>query len=119
MVAAAPAPQTVAEVAAAVPGSTAYTTVMTTLTRLHDKGALTRVREGRGFVYGLATSPQSVDAALTARQMHRLLQGQGRRGDVLARFVSELEPGDEQVLMELLASHDTLPRPDPPTTSGQ
>ena len=119
MVAAAPAPQTVAEVAAAVPGSTAYTTVMTTLTRLHDKGALTRVPEGRGFVYALATSPQSVDAALTARQMHRLLQGQGRRDDVLARFVAELEPGDEQVLMELLAAHDTPPSPDPPTTSGQ
>ncbi len=107
-VAHAQAPQTVAQVAAVVRGSTAYTTVMTTLGRLHIKGALDRHRVGRGFVYSLRTAPQSVDAALTARRMHRLLQSQGRRADVLARFVAELGPGDEQVLLELLGSQEGL-----------
>ncbi len=115
-VADAQAPQTVAQVAALVRGATAYTTVMTTLGRLHDKGALKREREGRGFVYSLTTAPQSVDAARTARQMHRLLQGQGRREDVLARFVAELGPGDEQVLLELLGAHG-MPGAEQPTTS--
>ncbi len=56
-VAHAQAPQTVAQVAAVVRGSTAYTTVMTTLGRLHIKGALDRHRVGRGFVYSLRTAP--------------------------------------------------------------
>jgi predicted transcriptional regulator len=34
----------------------AYTTVMTVLTRLADKGVLARVRDGRGYVYEPAVS---------------------------------------------------------------
>jgi predicted transcriptional regulator len=34
----------------------AYTTVMTVLTRLADKGILARVRDGRGYVYEPAVS---------------------------------------------------------------
>ncbi|MGF6884830.1 putative transcriptional regulator [Nocardia sp. GAS34] len=105
-VAAAPAPQSVAQVAAAVPGDAAYTTVMTTLTRLCDKGALHRDKQGRGFVYSLAADLRSVAAARTARQMHRLLAEQGERADVLARFVAELEPNEEQMLLELLADDE-------------
>lgn len=119
VVAAAQDPQTVAQVTAAVAGATAYTTVMTTLGRLCDKGALHREREGRGFVYSLAAAPQSVTAALTARQMHRLLQSEGRREDVLARFVAELGPGDEQLILELLDTHDGATDRHPPTTRAR
>jgi predicted transcriptional regulator len=44
-------PMTPAEVQASVDGMLAYTTVMTTLTRLHRKGMVTRSRAGRGYVY--------------------------------------------------------------------
>jgi predicted transcriptional regulator len=98
-------PQTVSQVAAMLSGDPAYTTVMSTLARLHDKGALTRTREGRGFAYSMAAAPQSVPAALAARQMHRLLEAEGRRDDVLARFVAELSPDDERMLIELLDTH--------------
>lgn len=118
-VAAGQGPQTVAEVSAAVTGATAYTTVMTTLGRLYEKGALRRERQGRGFVYSLATTPQSVNAALAARQMHRLLAGEGRREDVLARFVAELDPGDEQLLLELLGTQDGAPESTPPPTAAR
>jgi predicted transcriptional regulator len=40
----------------------AYTTVMTVLTRLADKGILARVRDGRGYVY----EPAVTDAAQIA-----------------------------------------------------
>ncbi|MGH3411952.1 MAG: BlaI/MecI/CopY family transcriptional regulator [Marmoricola sp.] len=108
-------PRTVAEVLADLSGTPAYTTVMTTLTRLCDKGALQRERRGRGFLYSLAAAPQSVDAARTARKMTRLLEDHrgGRRSDVLARFVAELEPGDEELLLTLLGEADSAPT-DPP-----
>ncbi len=107
VVARAPGPVSVAEVMAALGDSTAYTTAMTTLARLHDKGALVRERRGRAFVYSPAAAPDAVPAARAARQMRRLLEGQGTRADVLARFVAELDADDEAVLLELLADTNT------------
>lgn len=96
-------PQTVAQVLDALDASAAYTTVMTTLVRLCDKGFLVRSRHGRGYAYALAAPTQHIDAAVTARQMARLLAREGHRSDVLARFVAELEPGDDDLLRALLA----------------
>lgn len=76
----------------------AYTTVMTTLSRLHDKGAVTRRRVGRAYAYAAADS-----ATVTARRMRRVLEGGEDRTVVLARFLDELEPGDVPVLQRLLA----------------
>lgn len=102
VVAGASGPVTTAQVTADLSGTAAYTTVMTTLNRLCDKGALTRRRHGRSYEYALATAPESVDAARAARQMRRLLDAQGSRDDVLARFVAELDPAEEEVLRHLL-----------------
>ena len=104
-------PQTVASVLEALDGSAAYTTVMTTLVRLCDKGFLIRSRHGRGYAYSLAAPSQSINAAVTARQMARLLAREGQRSDVLARFVAELEPGDDDLLRALLGD---VPRPGRP-----
>ena len=41
----------------------AYTTVMTVMTRLAEKGALTRVREGRGYQYE-AAAPDAAGLAV-------------------------------------------------------
>jgi predicted transcriptional regulator len=103
LVAASLEPVTVSQVAAALPGAPAYTTVMTTLSRLHAKGVLERRREGRAHVYALAIAPESVTATLTARRMRRLLDAEGDRADVLARFVAELTPEDEAMLARLVA----------------
>lgn len=109
-------PVTVAEVVAALTEPTAYTTAMTTLARLNDKGALVRERRGRGFVYAPAAAPESVPAAQTARQMRRLLEAQGTRADVLARFVAELTADDGAMLLSLLA--DGGERPAHPAAAG-
>lgn len=70
----------------------------TILTRLLAKGAVTRERSGRSFVW----TPTSDQAGLAAHRMRRVLDGERDRGAVLASFVTSLEPGDERLLRELL-----------------
>ena len=102
VVAAADGPVAVADVQKQLSGNPAYTTVMTTLSRLANKGALSQSREGRAYKYSLAAPPECVDDAVTARRMRRLLSDGSDRAGVLARFVAELEPDEERLLAELL-----------------
>ena len=95
-------PLSVADVVDRLDDDPAYTTVMTTLTRLWSKGALLREPAGRGYTYAPAAAPDELVSARAARSMRRLLDGEGRRTDILARFVSELDPDDEQFLLEVL-----------------
>jgi predicted transcriptional regulator len=104
-------PMTPAEVLTELGNSLAYTTVMTTLARLHSKGALAREPAGRTNMYRLAVEPDALDAALTARRMTRLLDAGSDRAAALARFVADLGPEDEQLLIDLLASHPPTSRP--------
>ncbi|MGW5676616.1 BlaI/MecI/CopY family transcriptional regulator [Streptomyces sp. NPDC003860] len=95
---AAPGPQSTAWVQERLGGSLAYTTVITILTRLLAKGAVTREKSGRSFVW----TPAADEAGLAALRMRRVLDGESDREAVLARFVTALAPGDEQVLRALL-----------------
>jgi predicted transcriptional regulator len=95
-------PLTVAEVLADLGGDLAYTTVLTTLSRLHAKGALQREAAGRAFAYSLPADPAAMGASVTARRMSRLLDSGEDRAGVLARFVADLSPQDERLLTELL-----------------
>ncbi len=106
VVAGALAPVAVAEVQKMLPGEPAYTTVMTTLSRLAEKGALTQSREGRAFKYALAAPPEAVDDAVAARRMRRLLSDGSDRAGVLARFVAELDSEEERLLADLLDRAD-------------
>jgi predicted transcriptional regulator len=77
--------------------SLAYTTVMTVMTRLANKGFLTRVREGRGYRYE-AVAPDA--AGLAVRGVMREF------GDAaLAHFVTEAraDPKALKRLQKLLA----------------
>ncbi|NGO72941.1 BlaI/MecI/CopY family transcriptional regulator, partial [Streptomyces boncukensis] len=79
-------------------GGLAYTTVVTILTRLHAKRAVTRTREGRSYVW----SPVADEAGLAALRMRRVLDGEADRDAVLASFVSSLSEQDERLVRELL-----------------
>ncbi|MFD8326828.1 BlaI/MecI/CopY family transcriptional regulator [Streptomyces lydicus] len=109
-------PLSPAEVQGALGGRLARTTVTTILTRLHDKGVVSRSRAGRGFAY----SPIQDSAGLTARRMRSELDKQDDRGTALARFVSQLTDEDEQLLRTLLegAGADTAPAPDAGPRTG-
>jgi predicted transcriptional regulator len=99
------------EVRAELGDQLAYTTVMTTLSRLHAKGAVSRAQAGRGFAYELRGGPADAQASMTARRMLALLQGGGDRAGVLSRFVADLSPEDEQLLSDLLADSGPVPGP--------
>jgi len=91
-------PLTPREVQRELGGELAYTTVMTTLTRLHDKGAVDRQRSGRAYAY----TPVLDQAGIAASRMREMLDdGQDRRA-VLAHFVDSLSAQDERLLSELL-----------------
>ncbi|MET8954793.1 BlaI/MecI/CopY family transcriptional regulator [Streptomyces sp. NPDC004393] len=96
---AADGPTTARQVQERLPGDLAYTTVLTILSRLYDKGMLVRHRAGRGYAY----EPARDEASHTAHRMHSLLEGGSDREAVLARFVSELSARDERMLHELLS----------------
>jgi predicted transcriptional regulator len=87
------------EVLAALDADLAYTTVMTTLARLHEKGAVHRERVGRAYAY----APSADVAVAAAEQMRRLLD-RGDHASVLARFVGTLDDADGRVLRDLLTS---------------
>jgi predicted transcriptional regulator len=100
---------TPAQVRRALGRDLAYTTVMTVLTRLHDKGFVQRKRAGRAFAYRW----QADGAALAGRAMGRLLDSVDDRAAVLARFVGELSPADVEVLADLfpVGSKDSTTNP--------
>jgi predicted transcriptional regulator len=98
-------PLTPAQVRAALGTERAYTTVMTVMARLADRGVLVRHRAGRGYAY--TTHPDR--AEVTARQMHRLLDTDEDRSAVLARFVHGLTSDDEQTLVQLLTEINSRP----------
>ena len=95
-------PQTARQVRERLPGDLAYTTVLTILSRLYDKGMLVRHRAGRGYAY----APARDEATHTAERMRSLLEHGTDREAVLTRFVSELSAQDEELLQRLLSGHD-------------
>lgn len=86
-------------------GDLAYTTVITILTRLLAKGAVTRERAGRSFAWTSASD----QAGLAAHRMRRVLDSESDRGAVLASFVTGLGPDDERMLRELLGRPGSRP----------
>ncbi|MFE0678879.1 BlaI/MecI/CopY family transcriptional regulator [Streptomyces sp. NPDC058867] len=90
----APGPVTAGWVRDQIDPSLAYTTVVTTLTRLHGKQAVLRSRAGRSYVWRAASDT----AGLAARRMRQILDQQSDRGAVLIRFIAELPPDDERLL---------------------
>jgi predicted transcriptional regulator len=91
-------PMTPAEVRDQLGADLAYTTVMTVLARLSEKGLVTRKRVGRAYAYTAIRD----EAEVTARQMQRLLDTGDDRAAVLSRFVGVLSTEDERLLVDLL-----------------
>ena len=94
-------PQEVREALPVAAGETAlsYSTVVTILSRLHEKGSLQRHRDGRAFRY----APVADEAGLAARRLSAMLDREPDREAVLSRFVEDLSDRDEELLRTLLA----------------
>jgi len=79
-----------------------YSTVVTILSRLYEKGSLQRRRDGRSFRY----APVADEVGLAARRLSALLDEVVDRQAVLSRFVEELPDDDEVMLRRMLAEVD-------------
>lgn len=89
-------PQTVGEMLDAVNDGSfrplAYTTVMTILVRLHEKGYLARNREARHYRYAAVVDESGLTAHAGRLALRRLIDGYG--ADSVARFATDLGEGD-------------------------
>ena len=81
------------------PGS-AYTTLMTTMDRLHRKGVLERRKVGRAFAYRPVTTRHELESSLVTRALQPLLAGEGAQ-PILSFFVEEVSRQDDRLLDEL------------------
>lgn len=97
------APATVRGLQPAFP-DIAYTTLMTTLERLHRKQLLTRTKDGRAFVYAPVESRAAFDSGRATQALLAAVERGGASATpVLSCFVDALGNHDEALLAELEA----------------
>lgn len=77
----------------------AYTTVMTTLVRLHEKAVLERRRDGKRYLYSPRYTREEFVQATILEVLESLGSAAGR--DVLALLVETASAADEEALDEL------------------
>jgi predicted transcriptional regulator len=82
----------------------AYTTVMTVLGRLVEKGLVERVEEEKGHLYRAAGDPDE----LTAQAIRSLLSATADPAAALAHFVEDLD--DPKLVAELAAALERVRR---------
>jgi predicted transcriptional regulator len=78
----------------------AYTTVMTVLVRLFEKGVVTRQRRGRAWAYRSVLGREEQ----AAQRMNAMLRGGGDQSISLARFVDNMTSKERAELQRLLAA---------------
>ena len=75
----------------------AYTTVMTVLVRLWQKGRLEREKDGRAYRY----APVESRAEYESRRMAEILRSVDNEALTLSRFVERLTPAERRWLNDL------------------
>ena len=90
---------TPADVRAELGGVLAYTTVMTVLGRLHDKGLLQRTSRGRAYAYTASLS----ESQLVAQRMNDALSATKDRASALSGFVGGLSKRDAALLRKVIS----------------
>ncbi len=82
----------------------AYTTLMTTLDRLHRKGALTRTKQGRAFYYQPSMTRAEFDSARAADALQTALASDpAALGPLMSFFVDAVSDRDRELLDDLEA----------------
>ena len=76
----------------------AYTTIMTVLDRLHDKGWLERTRTGRAYRYSPARSRGEASAEL----LREVLDSSGDAESVLLHFAASVSERESELLRRAL-----------------
>ena len=97
------APQTATEVRAELGDDLAYTTVMTILSRLFEKGLVAREAKGRAYLY----RPVVGAGELAATRMQEALAASGDRPAALTGFVGKLSAKERASLLVALQARRT------------
>jgi len=98
-----PRSATVRELHASFP-RVAYTTLMTTLDRLHKKGVLLRTKIGRAYAYEARFARSEMELRLAARSIEGFLgaaRGRGAMEPLLSCFVDAVSERDRLLLDDL------------------
>lgn len=94
----------------------AYTTILTTLDRLHRKGLVLRRREGRAFAYAPRCTRDQLLSELICSHVARLVGASEEGGIVLSTLVRAVGRADARLLDELdalvQAERSRLKRPE-------
>jgi predicted transcriptional regulator len=77
----------------------AYTTVMTIMSRLAEKGLLIKEKEGPAFLYRPAVSREEFRTRVASEVIRGLLDGFGK--EAFSRLIEETRNADPQVIAEL------------------
>lgn len=91
-------PLTPADARSAMGADLAYTTVMTVLVRLWEKGLVERTKRGRAYAYSAVVS----ESDLVANRMRDALAGSSDRTATMSRFVDGLDKREAAALRALL-----------------
>ena len=94
-------PQSVRDLQPAFEGI-AYTTLMTTLDRLHRKGVLLREKVGRAFVYRTRCTPDALRSDLAGQALLNVFGDRARRlKPILSFFIETVSSEDRESLAAL------------------
>ena len=85
---------------AASPRPHAYTTVMTVMGRLHERGLLSRTKRGRGFVYTAVGAEDEILSSMSRRAVDQVLARYGTAA--LRHFATRLGDIDPSLRSELV-----------------
>ena len=80
---------------------TAYTTLMTTLDRLHRKGVLERDKAGRAFLYRHRWTRRDLVARMAGEQLGAIIAPDPALQPLVSFFVDAVTRRDAEVLSEL------------------
>lgn len=95
-------PLSVRALEASFGGSLAYTTLMTTLDRLHRKGLVERQRAGRAFLYRARVSSEELASGVATDLIDAMLGADPAAArPVMSTFVDAVEQRDSALLDEL------------------
>jgi predicted transcriptional regulator len=80
----------------------AYTTLMTTMDRLHRKGMLERTKQGRAFVYRPTVTRAQFESMRATEALRAVFEGDGTAvGPLMSFFVDAVGDRDRELLDEL------------------
>ena len=92
------------EIAVKESGFTPYTTVMSTMTHLADRGVLTQKRVGKTFVYTAAMDKEQLSGSLIKTVANTLLDGTSRQ--LIFKFLSGVQQLSNENIEKLLEKLD-------------